>query len=103
MVDANYCSPCDFWDADEERFDDFLSDRMQKQHTETVNKLSKIVRQDKVEEFAKILAAAYFNECEEAENLAEELDLEQEHFLAIGDGRDDFDFYKKKYKQSMGY
>lgn len=102
MVDVNRCSPCDFEDDGEDMLDNFLYERINEQQAEIKTKLSKIVRQDSVEDFAKILAAAYLSDNCEAMKIAEELDLDQEHFISIDDNYD-FNDYKKNYNKSQRY
>jgi hypothetical protein len=71
----------------------FLENRIKEQQQEVTTKLSTIVRLDKIDSFTQILAAAYDNECIEAINLADELDLDQSHFLALNDNYKAYETY----------
>jgi len=84
--------------AEEQEYESYIAGKMEKQRQESIQLLSTIVRQDVIEDFARILSAAYEYESPEAEKIAQRFGLNQSHFLAIDDK---FEDYKKYYEENQ--
>ncbi len=74
--------------------EDFIDKEMQSKRQEALEILKGIISPSLKEKFLGVLSFAWFQENENALTLAEELGLDQEHFIT--DRKDYYEFYLKK-------
>src|SRR6185436_139593 len=86
--------------AYDQLYDDFISEKMEKQRQEKINFFKTIVRQDLAEDFTKILAAAYEYGSPEAENISAMFGFNQSDFLAKEEKLKE---YKKNYEENQSW